>query len=498
MPRELLLTAPHSLELARYEERPLREGEVRAEATVSGVSIGTELALFRGDSPFRTKRFDNDLRLFVEDASAAFPTRLGYEWIGVVRELGAGVATPQVGERIHVPLPHRETQTFAAIGTPWLSLPNELSDERATLLQSTAIALQAVHDAEVRMGDGVAVFGLGTFGLLAVQLARLDGAALVVAVDPVTARRELALAYGADLALDPAACDVGLELKRSGHVVDAAIEFSGRYEALQQALRCVRVAGLVVAAGFYVGDASPLRLGEEWLHNRLTMVASMQGWGVPSRQAGWDRQRLRATAAELLESGSLRSDELLTERAPFTSAPEIYAADRRAAQRDAQGRADVLSTYRAAPSNGASSSRPPESPRRAGTSPSVGPIRSQARAIEPPTTRHVGANARCHGARNSARSAAKPRMPTAPRRAVSRAERRPQAHVERRPGARARRPRAEIAPRRGRRETRAGGGALRWTRNGPSRTIAPSARNAEPRPVPSVRPTARAWPRAAP
>lgn len=324
MPRELLLTAPRSLELAQYEERPLREGEVRAEATVSGVSLGTELALYRGDSPFRAKRFDSDLRLFVEDPSAAFPTRLGYEWIGVVRELGAGVATPQVGERIHLPLPHRETQTFAAIGTPWLSLPDELSDERATLVQSAAIALQAVHDAGIRTGDGVAVFGLGTFGLLALQLARLDGAGLVVAVDPLQARRELALAHGADLALDPGACDVGLELKRSGRVVDAAIEFSGRYEALQDALRCVRVAGLVVAAGFYVGDASPLRLGEEWLHNRLTMVASMQGWGVPSRQDGWDRGRLRATAAELLASGSLDIDALLTERAAFTSAPEVF------------------------------------------------------------------------------------------------------------------------------------------------------------------------------
>jgi 2-desacetyl-2-hydroxyethyl bacteriochlorophyllide A dehydrogenase len=325
MPRELLLTGPRALELAGYEDRPPLPGEVRATAIASGISLGTELALYRGDSPFASKRFDLELRLFVDDPAAAYPTRLGYEWVGVVREAGAGVDAPRPGQRIHVTLPHRETQTFAAGEPPWVALPDALGDERATLLQSTAIALQAVRDAQLAAGDGVAVFGLGAFGLLAVQLARIDGAGFVAGVDPVAARRELALAYGADVALDPAACDPGFELKSSGRAVDAAIEFSGRYAALHQAMRSVRIAGTVVAAAFYLGGATELRLGEEWLHNRLTMVASMQGWGVPSRQEGWDRRRLRTAAAELLASGRVRVDELLSATAPFADAPEVYA-----------------------------------------------------------------------------------------------------------------------------------------------------------------------------
>jgi threonine dehydrogenase-like Zn-dependent dehydrogenase len=318
MPRELLLTGVRALALADYDETPLRDGEVRAEAIVSGVSLGTELALYRGESPFRNKRFDLDLRVFVDDPSSGFPARLGYEWVGRVTEAGAGATAPRVGERIHVTLPHRETHTFPADGPPWVALPDELTDERATLLQSTAIALQAVRDAQLAPGARVAVFGLGAFGLLAVQLARLDGAGFVVGVDPVGERRELALAYGADLAFD-AAADVGLELKRAGEPVDVAIEFSGRYEALQQALRSVRVEGLVVAAGFYVGDGKALRLGEEWLHNRLRMVASLQGWGVPV-----DRRALRASAMELL--AQLRTDELLTHRFAFHDAGRAYAA----------------------------------------------------------------------------------------------------------------------------------------------------------------------------
>jgi len=319
MPRELLLTAPRTIELAGYEDVPPGDGEILAETTMSGVSLGTELSLYRGSTPFTSKRFDTELRLFVEDPGAAFPARLGYEWVGVVRQVGAGVAALRPGERIHVTLPHRETQTFRADGPPWVALPDEVTDERATLLQSTAIALQAVRDAAVAAGDTIVVFGLGAFGLIALQLARLDGAGLVVAVDPLAARRELALAYGADLALDPTSCDVGLELKSSGRAADAAIEFSGRYEALQAALRSVRIEGLVVAAGFYAGEATALRLGEEWLHNRLRMVASMQGWGVPV-----DRRELRTSALELL--ARVRIDELLTHTFRFDEAPAAYAA----------------------------------------------------------------------------------------------------------------------------------------------------------------------------
>ena len=86
----------------------------------------------------------------------------------------------------------------------------------------------------------------------------------------------------------------------------------------------MRLAGLVVAAGFYAGEASALRLGEEWLHNRLTMVASMQGWGVPSREDGWDRRRLRAAALELLPR--LETEALLTHRFRYRDAPGAYSS----------------------------------------------------------------------------------------------------------------------------------------------------------------------------
>src|SRR6266536_4227409 len=331
MPYELLLTEPRSIRLDLYDEQQVAPDQVRAEAIVSGVSHGTELALYRGVSPFDGKRFDADFRLFVDDVRAeTYPMRLGYEWVGIVREAGVQVDAVEVGDLLHLALPHRETQTVTLdddARAAWTVVPESLAPERATLLQSVTIALQAIHDARLKLGDTVAVFGLGAFGLLAVQLARVSGAGWIAGVDPIAGRRELARRLGTDAVLDPSAEDAGREIKvaagRGG--VDVAIELSGSYAALHEALRSVRLAGTVVAAGFYTGGAGDdLRLGEEWHHNRLTLVGSMSGWGAPHRDPGWDRRRLRAASLDLLASGRLEVDALVTHRIPFAQAVGAY------------------------------------------------------------------------------------------------------------------------------------------------------------------------------
>jgi 2-desacetyl-2-hydroxyethyl bacteriochlorophyllide A dehydrogenase len=338
MPNELLITGPRAIAIAPYDDPPLEADQVRVDAIVSGISHGTEMALYRGASPFDGKRFDLDLRVFEEDVDvASYPMRPGYEWVGRVSSVGAAVRGVAPGDVMHATLPHRETQTITIAddaSSSWLVLPPALEQEHAALLHSAAIALQAVHDARLKTGGRVAVFGLGALGLLAVQLARLSGAGWIAAVDPIASRRDLAEAFGADCTLDPDSCDAGKEIKLSAdrEGIDVAIEFSGHYAALQQAIRCVRLAGTVVAAGFYAGSAGPdLRLGEEFHHNRLTLVGSMSGWGAPHRAAGWHRRRLRTTALDLLVRGQLDVDALVTHRFPFERVADAYElVDKRA------------------------------------------------------------------------------------------------------------------------------------------------------------------------
>ncbi len=331
MPLQLELVAPRQVRLSPYTETPLREDEIRAEAIISGISHGTELNLYRGASPFADKEFDSELRLFRPGAGELPQPPLGYEWVGRVAEVGAEVEHLEPGDLVHLLAPHRQTHTLAPENVPYRgrlqALPPGLSPDQAIFLALAGVALQAVHDAQIKLGDRVAVFGLGAIGLLAAQLARLDGAAWVDAVDPIPMRRAMALRFGADRALDPAGSDVGLAIKTASkhHGADVAIECSGHDAALHEAIRSVRKAGRVVAAGFYQGGAQSLRLGEEWHHNRLTMVSSMAVWDCPHRDYPlWDRARVEEVVIDLLASGRLRTDGLITHRLPFSRVAEAY------------------------------------------------------------------------------------------------------------------------------------------------------------------------------
>jgi threonine dehydrogenase-like Zn-dependent dehydrogenase len=180
------------------------------------------------------------------------------------------------------------------------------------------------------VGDHVAVFGMGTIGLLAVQLARMAGAAKVVAVDPLDRRRSLAIACGADEAVDPVAFDPVAEHLRTrpwarSTGLDGALECSASYGALQAAIASVGLAGLVVTVSWYPGGGGDLDLGREWLINRPTLVSSMSAWGCPHRShPKWDRHRVRETALGLMGEGRLEVAPLVSHVIPFDEASRAY------------------------------------------------------------------------------------------------------------------------------------------------------------------------------
>ncbi len=327
MPTEFVLTGPRQIEFRDYEEPPLQSGEVRVQTIISGIKHGTEMNLYRGTTPFLKQDFDMECRLFLprEEAFPFYPCSLGSWATAEVIEVGEGVTDFRIGDRVHGGLRHRPTQVVPA--DKLYPLIEGLTPETALFTDPAIFALSSVHDAQIKVGDWVAVFGLGVIGLLIVQIARLNGAERVFAVDPMAKRRALALELGVDEALDPLASDVGLEIKSltDKRGVDVAIEISGAYAALQQAIRCVHVAGLVVAASYFHGDPRALNLGAEWHHNRPTLRSSMIDWGCPHRcYPMWDLKRIETTVIRLLAGGKLRTEPLISHRFPYAEAPAAY------------------------------------------------------------------------------------------------------------------------------------------------------------------------------
>jgi threonine dehydrogenase-like Zn-dependent dehydrogenase len=190
-----------------------------------------------------------------------------------------------------------------------------------------------VRDGNIRIGDAAAVYGLGAIGLMAVQIARAGGARCVFAVDPLSMRRDFALAHGADAAFDPRAVDAALEIKRAtgDKGVDVAIETSGNGRALHEAIRCIRQCGTVVHVPWGPHDCSDLHLDEEFHLNRPTLIGSQawDGWGNPDRSHPlWDYERAYQATIDLFRDKLIMGEGVVTPIVGFDEAPEALLAIR--------------------------------------------------------------------------------------------------------------------------------------------------------------------------
>ena len=327
MERVVRFSAPREVELVEVEERRPGAGEVRVRTLLSGISAGTELTAYRGSNPYLAKRWDGERRLFVDgEPTFAYPLDgWGYEQVGEVVAVGDGVAQVRPGDRVWGAWGHRSGAVVAHDRVAGRVLADGAQRMVGVFARIGAIALNAVLDAAVNVGETVAVFGQGVPGLLATQLARGSGAT-VVAVDRIPRRLELARAVGAHHVLD-ASAGASAEAIRDltdGRGADVAIDLSGSYDALAEAIRATAYASRVVAAGFYQGGGAALRLGEELHHNRVELVSSQISGIAPRLAHRWTPLRLERTIVDLAADGRLELEALVSHVVPAAQAAEAF------------------------------------------------------------------------------------------------------------------------------------------------------------------------------
>lgn len=351
MPRELVAIAPHSTAIRSYALPPLGARMIRIHTTFASPKHGTEMVGFRNDTGIFTQ-YDPEwgavAPLADEQTARVFPHGVGNMATGIVTEIGSGVTRFQPGDHVFGHLPIREVQT---VDEQWVDpLPEGMSPEQAVCLDPIVMAL-AIRDAEIRLGDRVAVFGLGAIGLMVIQCARIAGADLVIGVDPIQARRDLALALGANIVLDPRGDDAGMALRRSTapvvkpdpplrtrvyggywevpqewghHGVDVAIEASGNIQALHHAIRGTRYGGTIAMLACYARDAAGLHLGDEFHVNRQRVI-SIRSESLPMRDAPvWTLARYVDVAMRWLRSGRVCTDGIVAPIVPFEESVKAY------------------------------------------------------------------------------------------------------------------------------------------------------------------------------
>lgn len=322
--RSLVLEGPRALAFDDQPDPPLGAHEVRIATLYSGISAGTELTQYRGTTPFMGKRWDEARRLFVEgEASWPYPVaNLGYEEVGEIVELGRDVTGLTLHQRLYGTWNHRTHHVAAADWVRARLLPEGADSRIGIFSHIGAVALNGVHDARVRLGDVVAVFGLGVPGQIVAQAARASGAT-VIGIDPDPVRRTVAQRLGAHYALDVGAAEQ-IKTMTDGRGADVCIEVSGAPPALADAIRAVAYSSRVVVMGFFQGAVTGLRLGEEFHHNRVELVCSQISGTAPEAMHRWSKPRLWRTAIELQHRGVLDLLPLITHEAPFADAPALF------------------------------------------------------------------------------------------------------------------------------------------------------------------------------
>ncbi|MFF8726649.1 zinc-binding dehydrogenase [Streptomyces sp. NPDC015171] len=134
-----------------------------------------------------------------------------------------------------------------------LPIPDDLPFDQAAIIPDAVSTPYAaiVGTGAVRPAQAVGIWGAGGLGAHAVRLARMVGAAPVIAVDPLRSARERALTFGADVALDPLAADFADAVREAtaGRGLDVAFDFAGVGAARAQAASVLGPFGSLVLAG---------------------------------------------------------------------------------------------------------------------------------------------------------------------------------------------------------------------------------------------------------
>jgi polar amino acid transport system substrate-binding protein len=260
---------------------------------------------------------------------------LGYSCAGVVIESGVDdikvgdrVACGGVGYAAHAEIVSVPRNLVAKI-------PDEVSFDEAAFTTVAAIAMQGVRQADVRVGEQVAVIGLGLVGLLTMQLLKASGCR-VIGMDVASRNFGLALTLGCDrcaLSNDDVVAEV--QSFTRGYGADAVVITAGTSsnQPVELAIRCTRKRGTVVAVGtvgmniprspFYEKEIN-FRMSCSYGPGRYDADYEERGQDYPLGYVRWTENRNMEAVLDMMAQRKLNVAALITHRIPVEDSLRAY------------------------------------------------------------------------------------------------------------------------------------------------------------------------------
>ncbi|MCC5879159.1 MAG: bi-domain-containing oxidoreductase [Idiomarina sp.] len=262
------------------------------------------------------------------------PLPLGYCNVGTVVQLGKKVDKIAIGDRV-VSNGHH-AQVVSVSKNLCAKIPSNVSDEAASFTVLGAIGLQGIRLVNPTVGECVVVTGLGLIGLLTVQMLRASGCR-VLGIDFDESRLAMARQFGAETVNPGYGEDVlakALEFSR-GRGVDAVLITASTQssEPVSQAAHMCRKRGRIVLVGVTGLELSRADFYEKELTfqvscsygpGRYDSDYEERGFDYPVGFVRWTEQRNFEAFLDLLSSGAVNVDPLITHRFDIESATDAY------------------------------------------------------------------------------------------------------------------------------------------------------------------------------
>ncbi len=312
----LICREEQQFSLQEFDIPRLGEADIRVRCLWSGVSVGTEFAVFRQKLDY-----------------GPFPVCTGYQAVGIVEDVGVGVTRFNAGDKVYY---RRSYLPMVLDGQPVTIcsgahssyahmpedaevelLPEGVDDDTGSMFVMPSVGYNAVDMAGIQMGDVVAFHAVGLIGLGALAAARLRGA-VTIAIDLNPRRLDLATEFGAAHVIDARGLSPNELIERVEAIqpggADAVFEGSGIPSCLDLAFPLARLHGKFVFLGNY--GKAPISFNFLVPHARqLTAYFPCNDGLAPCREA----------VLRNIATGAIPWEKTITHRVAAEEAPALYA-----------------------------------------------------------------------------------------------------------------------------------------------------------------------------
>jgi 2-desacetyl-2-hydroxyethyl bacteriochlorophyllide A dehydrogenase len=270
-----------------------------------------------------------DLHIYRGEYMGRYPVIPGHEFSGVVAAVGSQITRFKVGDRVAVEpniacdncvncLNNRQNfcLNWQAVGVTlpggmeeYVIVPEkavfnigDLPFEVGAFMEPLSCVVHGVQRAQIRLADHVAIFGAGPIGILMLQMARIQGAAHITVLEINSGRADLASEMGADRV-------VSSFEQLLTDTYDIVIDATGAIPVMNRSIDYVRMGGTVLLFGVPPSGRNLEMEGFKVFRKGLTVLSSFTS------------VRNSFQAVDLLQSGQIRVEPLISHRLPLQDMP---------------------------------------------------------------------------------------------------------------------------------------------------------------------------------